>query len=237
MKRILLATVAALAVSAGSAQAQTVFDGFYAGIGLGDELLQTRLSGSRTASSSGVIGGPITVNTHASRDTHAFTGRLFAGYNMTFDRWLVGAETSWRPTIQNQNGVNMGLTGERVSFRSPSGVFTASVRAGYLARPDLLVYGFAGWRGEQSDITISAAGLPSERSRRFMHGLIAGAGFEYALTNAWFVRAEYEYGMAGSYNVGWRTEQALVGGNLSVNNRLRSEPERHAFTIGFGYRF
>ena len=228
MKRMLMATAATAAFLSCSvvAHAQTVFDGFYAGAGVGAanerEGAYSIVSVPATSSS---LASSITTLPRATYSRNTVSTKAFAGYNMVFDRWLAGGEVSYQPQISD-NRINYG--GNTFALGSSSGIISVTGRIGYLAQPDLLLYGFAGYAGRQQNFE-AIFGSSTYKSGVWANGLTGGLGLEYALTNNLFLRGEVEYSQFNATNF------TAPGQGFSVGSRRDSS--RYGGTVSVGYRF
>lgn len=219
-KTLVLAALGALAVAA-PATAQTAFDGFYAGVGGGVEAQRNNASATLRAP-----GQPtLTALPRSGYSSTVGQAVVFGGYNMTFDRWVIGGEAAYRPGLESQR---IRVPGVNFEIGNPSGTFSVVARAGYLVRPDLLLYGFAGWTGQQQEFKTRLNGN-SFAGSRWANGLTAGVGAEYMLSTSVFLRAEFQY---SRFN---RLDQNFAGAGSSY--QTRSESSRMGGIIGLGYRF
>ena len=132
---------------------------------------------------------------------------LFVGRNWRFGNFVVGGQaeatissninlTNTGPylsrTIDNAGNVTsvstaIGRTDPRLTFRA--GLVG---RAGFLARPDLLLYGLAGLEFGHFLFPDNDDGFGSA-NRSFAVGYTAGAGVEARYDDHWSLRAEYRY--------------------------------------------
>lgn len=115
MKKLLIASAAALVLGASGAQADSAFEGLYAGV--------EGSYGNFKADGGGKDG--------------AFAGGAFAGYGFTFDKIYLGAEGG-----VNVSGTEFTHGGLTYSRRFGYG---ATAKAGYLVTPKHLAYGLAGY--------------------------------------------------------------------------------------------
>ncbi len=93
---------------------------------------------------------------------------------------------------------------------------SAKGRAGYLVRPDTLLYATGGVAFANFDIR-----LDRQNYSETLVGFIIGAGVEHQLDEDWSVRAEYAYTDFGNEKVG----------------RSSFDPDIHAIRVSFSYRF
>ena len=140
--------------------------GIYVGASIGGAVGYGNLSITGVAAVNGVgLAGPMP--------------SAFVGYNYQFaPRWLIGAEAEIAPSICSTD-LKLGWIG------------AVRGRFGYLAAPDTLLYGSAGWIGTAVD-DISSNGvllIPGQH----INGVQIGGGIESAFNNQWSVRLDYQY--------------------------------------------
>jgi opacity protein-like surface antigen len=132
---------------------------------------------------------------------------LFAGRNWRFGNFVVGGQAEatissninltntglYQATTTDRAG-NVSSVNTNTSGTSPRLAFSAGLvgRAGFLARPDLLLYGLAGlefghFLFPDSDDQFGSA------NRSFVVGYTAGGGLEARYDDHWSVRAEYRF--------------------------------------------
>lgn len=166
--------MAADPTAAGDAISPSGWSGQYVGIDGGAGWLDGKLSVPGASASDdfngGLVGG-------------------FAGYNVQFDRVVVGVEGNVERNFNENNysGVKVGT--------DISGAVRA--RVGYAIDPAVVVYGAAGWTGTKGSIKAPGVGKETET----FNGYTVGAGVDYALTDDVFARAEYRFNDYGSKNV------------------------------------
>lgn len=151
-----------------------------------------------------------------------FIGGIVYGTSWQFDRWVLGTDShfSWSDSDTGANTAANGLSASaEVEWSSSS-----RVRAGYLMKPNLLVYGTLGVAFADVDVSggLIAGGGDDERLTGFQYG----GGVEAALSNRWFARAEYLHTDYGDENF-----RETGGGLLNVD--LETDVVRGAV----GYRF
>jgi outer membrane immunogenic protein len=197
----------------------------WSGISNDDELA----SGAFTDSPSGLIGG------------------AHAGYNLQYNPWLVfGIEGSVDGTSLNRtvsvpvNDAFFDTPGSITSTTYASVQGSLRFRAG-IAFDRLLVYGTGGVAVTNPNTTIVDTtgfftGVPGTNSTftNVRAGWTAGGGLEYAVTDNWWVRAEYRYS-----NFGHTTDFPFAG-ELPFSNSfvfLGHRLTENQVQVGFSYRF
>ena len=195
MRTVAVVTGAALAVmSAGLASGADIpvkakpkaiavqgpaWEGFYVGGHVGYGFGVARQSGP------GVIETDFT-------GSSGFAGGAIAGYNhMLSARTLVGIEgdVSWsdiehKLEVASPDALTLKLK-QKLSY-------SARVRLGFLATPQTLLYGTAGWARSNFEYSLSFPFDPfNELDKHWIDGVQAGAGVETNLGGGWGARLEY----------------------------------------------
>ena len=218
-------------VSGGQAMAQSSFDGFYAGLGGGGMVQDNRASAVLQFTPTGGTTSKLNLLAGSSLLTTVLPqGRAFAGYNGTFGRWLVGAEMGYAAPVMDSSFVTSA--GDKFTFSRPYGTMTATARGGYMVQPDLMVYGFAGWAGEQQKFASTILGR-NIGNTQWSNGYTFGAGVEYALTAEVFLRAEMHY--TEMFRTRGAFSSNTAAGSLLYNTQLGSSSK--GGTLSIGYRF
>jgi opacity protein-like surface antigen len=166
MKRLLLVSVAMMAISAPSFAQEISFDGLRSDLGhsVGPERPNEAFPGGSLGSADGTGAAAFTVS------------------GITFEHIHVGAGIG-------PQGQSARTGGDGAAGASFDDTFVLARRAGYLVRPNLMPYGSIGWEVSRPD-----NGFPSLATRDDWHnGARFGAGFEYAFTPSIFARAEIDY--------------------------------------------
>ena len=247
MKQTWLATVAAiglLAVSSGAFAADLGaraaypppppplpiynWTGFYIGANLGGAWASGTLTDN-------VTGASITGN-HAG----VIGGGTF-GYNWQFaPNWVVGIEgmfdgTSISKTTSTVNGTYAGLPVSLQGSANTNWLSTVAARIGF-AENNWLFYakGGGGWANNTASVTgavltnnVGWVGGTLSASNTTA-GWLAGVGIEYALTQNWTVKAEYDYLGLEHYTA---TTAFAPGDSINVARNI------NLFTVGVNYKF
>jgi outer membrane immunogenic protein len=107
-----------------------------------------------------------------------------------------------------------------------------------------LVYGKAGWVAGGFDwnaADVNCGNLcTATQGSATLDGLLIGLGLEYAFTNNWTTKFEYDYLGFGSKNVAFRTTcltPALCGPSGSVTTTQNVSADKHIFKVGINYLF
>lgn len=126
------------------------------------------------------------------------------------DRFVVGPEFSyWR---SRQENVTPGVGGLGTVTHKSFNELNASVRAGVLVNPNLLVYAKGGYaNGEQRKAFIAPPGQDSYYNHFRTDGYTVGGGAEYSLTDHFYVNAEYRY---TGYNTNNARQRVSLGAGV-----------------------
>ncbi|HLJ21787.1 MAG TPA: outer membrane beta-barrel protein [Stellaceae bacterium] len=211
MKSTLLASAAAVALGVAStapAQAQSIFDGFYAGVGVGYHHFDTGTVNDNfiACCASGTLKAP-------SQSAGSAFGDLFAGYGVTLGGgpFYVGGELDG-----SYSGASKSFTINNSSF--PEGVAKiradwgagASLRLGYLINPNILGYlrggvAFQRFRGNWTTNS-NVFDQPAASGSSFATGGRLGGGLDFSLAS-WtsqplFARLEYDHTFYGNVHFG-----------------------------------
>jgi outer membrane immunogenic protein len=139
------------------------------------------------------------VGTTSTIKRSGFMGGLTLGYNYQMGNFVIGLEgdLDWSATKLKQDGT-LGTISFSTTYKN-NYLSTFGARFGY-AFDRVLVYGKAGGAWTQDDFDLTASD-GSELSGRFDRlGWMLGGGAEYAITDNWTVKAEYNYLNFGTKN-------------------------------------
>ena len=229
MKKILFASVAAVALTAAmpaaaadfgarySAPAYAVpsWTGFYLGAHLG-----------------GAFGGDYNFNGLAVTNNDArFLGGVQAGVDWQFagTNWVVGAEGQY--SWLSKNDAAAIFPGGFVYSNDQRGLGSVTARLGYAFGPTLAyVKGGYAYADNRETVTFGFGGapIPFMLDSNHNHGWTVGGGVEYMFAPNWSAKAEYQY-----YNFGdsrFVTPAALAPFGTFQN-------DEHALKAGVNYRF
>jgi outer membrane immunogenic protein len=230
MKKILFATVAAIALTAAMPAAAADFSphgynrpvaylaptwtGFYVGAHLG-----------------GAFGGSNNFNGLALSDNDArFLGGVQAGADWQFyGNWVVGAEGQY--SWLSGNNTSAVFPGGFVYNNDQRGLGSVTARLGYSFGPALVyVKGGYAYADNRESVTFAGAPIPFLLDRNHNHGWTIGGGAEYmfAFAPSWSVKAEYQYYDFGDAR--FQSPPALVPFGTFHN-------DEHTLKVGVNYRF
>lgn len=143
---------------------------------------------------------------------------LRAGYRWQRNNWVVGPELSYTAgDISDEFDYGTGGTFEA----KVNNTLAVKLKTGYLVRPDMLVYGIAGW--QKGEFTYTANGTDIDYDA---DGYVVGLGAEKMLTDRMSVTGEYEYSDFGN------TEVDLGGGVTT-----RATPAFSNIKLGLNFKF
>lgn len=222
----------------------------------------------------------ITTNGSGKRDG-SITGAnldLFAGYNYHphDSKFIVGGQlegTLFNNTIMKASGLrksrsqtltlnngaitaNTSASGTNISEMTTElqSMFSFVGRAGYLAKPNTLLYALVG--GTEGNFVLvennsggaagGGGGATGNKLNQWQLGLTAGGGIEYKLSEHWSLLGEYRYlhfsfNQSGSLTSSSNTSNQLTqtptfAGNTSSNQNTRSNFNFNLGQIGIVYR-
>ncbi len=166
---------------------------------------------------------PIT-GASASFSDSGFLGGAQVGVNTQFNWLVVGLEGdfSWTSLIKGTSTDTAG----NIMTTSPQWTSTVTGRVG-AAFDRLLVYGKGGLALAEDESTFTPVGGAAITDDLTRVGWTAGAGLEYALTDNWALRAEYDY-------LGFGTKQLNFGAAGSTNADLNVQEVKAGFDYKFG---
>src|SRR6516164_4181653 len=175
----------------------------------------------------------------------AFIGGGQVGVNYQVNNFVIGGEWDfdWAGNHNNGNGV-ITPAGTIVVTNNNRWITTLAARFG-VAVDHWLFYGKAGggWVGNNGltitnlttgfSFTCGTASTLTTNCGRSTGGWLVGAGFEYALTNNWTVKLEYDYlGLGNRTFVIPATAALLPGDTFTSGNR-----NVQMVKVGFNYLF
>ena len=199
--------------------------------------------------------------------TSGVTGGLQAGYNWQLSNWVVGVEADINAAnINGRGAADLTSADPGIPFRLTADEHikwfgTARARAGFLATPNLLLYGTAGvayGQVEQSSallftrqvnlpftvivigtgsVTCAPLNAPcyAGSTRENAVGWTAGGGAEYKFAKNWSLKGEYLYVDLGNRNY---LQRAInFTGSQSTIQMSSSRTTFHAARVGINYQF
>jgi opacity protein-like surface antigen len=181
---------------------------------------------------------------------------LFAGYNWRNGRFVVGGqaeasifgdiklrsvgmESGSFTTLPSPPGTTASFSGSfmvQQSLQSRAGLIG---RAGFLATPDLLLYGLAG--AEFGHFALSSIDDFGGENGKWVLGYTAGAGAELKLTDRWSLRGEYRFmrfDVSRNHTFVNNTSQVGFGPTFQTDTTdTRTRMDFHLAKLGLAYAF
>src|SRR5262245_32216550 len=258
MKKLLVASAALLALMATTARAADLpiapyggpiivpayqWSGFYLGANAGGHFGRDRIT------TSSIGGGEFLPSEVAAIDAASpttlnpkgFAGGVPGGYNWQFHQNLVGFEVdaNWMSGTASRTLFNLPTVfpGESM-FNSTNAIFlfTARPRLGWVwDRALIYVTGGYAMGNVKFNDSITASGVAGpftigNITTVHMSGWTAGAGFEYGLSEAWTVKAEYLYVDLGTASTSLGFSAADI---FTFNHKYTDNVAR----VGLNYKF
>lgn len=200
------------------------WSGAYAGLVVGAGIGHSSLNNAIDCSFAGFLCDPthypengalLSATASGSKTDAAFTGGIVGGYNWRLDRAIYGIEadvsylhlrltrggnaSSLNPGLNNGGAPPVPVVATVGTTAGMDWLATFRGRAGYLVRPDLLVFATGGLALTNQSASYSyvdnwifnggAAG--SSRTSQLAAGYAAGAGIDWIVSGNWTLRAEY----------------------------------------------
>jgi len=153
-------------------------------------------------------------------------GELGCNYQPAGSSWLVGLEgdLSWTNKKGSGNDIPPFVTAT-VSGTEEHWLGTGRARLGWLATPQVLLYGTGGFAVASVEADVTPPGFAMFTDTKTRWGWTAGGGLEWAFLPNWSVKAEYLY--VQLQNTGYfGTPISLPGivivtrGNVPLNNNI-----------------
>ena len=168
-----------------------------------------------------------------------FIGGFQAGFNYQIGSFVIGFETDVDWAGNNSGRGTITPAGNILVSRNDHSITTAAARFGY-AIDHWMLYGKVGggWVAD-TDFTVTnlrtgvslTCGQFTITCSESVGGWLVGAGFEYAVTNNWTVKLEYDYlGLGNRTFVIPAAAPILAGDTFTSNNR-----NVQMIKVGFNY--
>jgi opacity protein-like surface antigen len=212
-KQLLLA--AATTVLAGSAMAQSAFEGFYGQIGMGYESVSPSYSGG-TVAATPTTRIPYSISADKS---NSFTGNVGLGYNFALSKgFLLGIGAEYAPLESSSANYTLrvpSVNSSAVGKYKNSNSYNVFLAPGFVIDKDKLVYVKVGYTGMS---------VKADSDTTNFTGMSAGLGYKQMISGSLYGFAEVNYAKYGDQNMG----QGVTGTvNASATNAL----------VGVGYKF
>ncbi|MGJ4951710.1 outer membrane protein [Bradyrhizobium sp. HKCCYLS20291] len=158
-------------------------------------------------------------------------GGIQLGCDYQVDRFVVGIQAMADLGITNASTtVSPQLT---LNSRT-SNLYTATLRAGYLVTPEVLLYARGGAAWTRTGVTATNAATGASASVAFNRsGWTVGAGAEWMFARNWSAFAEYDYADFGTVTGTLPGAAAVTGGPNVVSQKTQI----HTALIGVNYHF
>jgi outer membrane immunogenic protein len=174
--------------------------------------------------------GPAALGNGASFNADGFIGGGQIGYNWQMGAWVLGVEADASASGQSGSGVQAPFTAW-TSSTDVNWFGTVTGRVGY-SWDRVLVYGKGGLAWANEDHSQAFNGLPASSTSATPVGWTVGFGLEYAFSNNWSAKVEYNYIDLGKSNVGF----ANVG-TPQPSNAFEIDQTMQVVKFGVNYRF
>jgi outer membrane immunogenic protein len=149
-----------------------------------------------------------------SFNKNGFIGGGQIGYNLQYNWFVIGLEGDFDWT--GLKGSSADSIGDQIGTKT-EWTATATGRVG-AAFDRLLVYGKGGIAFAQNRNTFTDAfGVSAASTNNTRTGWTAGAGLEYALTQNWTAKLEYDYLGFGKETLNFATPNIIYASNASLN--------------------
>ena len=172
-----------------------------------------------------------------SEDMDGVIGGVQSGYNYQMGNWVLGFETDFQFSGQQGGSTFAGvLAGATITTDESLKWFgTSRTRIGFLATPNILVYGTGGVAyGKVDDtatVTVAGVGSFTANFQDVKAGWTVGAGIEGAFGGGWSAKLEYLYIDLG------RTEHTfgtVALGTIATETRRATD---NIVRVGVNYRW
>ncbi len=245
---LVAAACLSLAFGGAPAAAQSFESGPYLGLGLGGGQLKDTLQWGpdwRYEDPDDWDGVP-SPHTHTVKKS-GMLGGVYGGYNWRVGQWILGIEgdasgSSIKRTETIHSDVEDGFEGRfDYKYRMPW-LLTLRPRVGFVIGDSFMLYGTAGLavakvkmslKGEETDLLDGSRNALDYSQSDTMHGWVAGAGFEYAISESWHLRGEYLHADFKKAEYDFSVSDADGTSHLTGQHR----PKLDMFRVGVSYQF
>lgn len=227
--------------------------GFYAGADLGyaSAKFETQVTDLYVLEAGGGVPLAATNSTLATLDTKpgGWSVGAHGGYNWQSGQLVYGVEGDLTYiSVKKSGSGSITVPGYPQDVEASAEVklsMASSLRGrlGFLATPEILVYGTAGLTYDQVEVRIDQALVPNSldtatwqaRTKGWELGWTAGFGAEYALKPRTTLRFECTYFDLGTFEVG--TLATEVGGLPFTTQQVEADVKGYQVKVGFARRF
>lgn len=158
-------------------------------------------------------------------------GGVQLGCDYQIDRFVLGIQAMADLGIIN---ASTAVAPQLTLNARTSNLYTATVRAGYLVTPEVLLYARGGAAWTRTSVTaVNAANGQSASAAFNRSGWTVGAGVEWMFARNWSAFSEYDYADFGTVTGRLPGAAAVTGGPdvVSLNTKI------HTALVGVNYRF
>ncbi|MFZ0494770.1 MAG: outer membrane protein [Methylocella sp.] len=177
------------------------------------------------------------LNSSVGGTPNGVIGGAHVGYQYQINQWVIGLEGSVDGTSLSNTGVATFPDGSTLTANSTADI-QGSIRGKLgVAWDRALIYATGGvaFGGFNTNLSLVAPDVPffaSINRSNTRVGWTVGGGIEYAITNNWWVQAEYRFTDFGSINDG---QFAGEPADFFLNGHRRIQ--QNQVQVGFSYRF
>jgi len=166
-------------------------------------------------------------------------GGAQAGCNAQWRQFVIGLEGEfWASSLYDRSfSQNQFFTGDTIARNRWDG--TLAARAGF-AFDRAFVYGKVGVAVGKFDYSADSAGFGNTETVRgsaTIAGVLIGVGFEYALTDNWTTKFEYNYIDYGNKIVTFTDTNCNIVGCVTTNPSSTVKERKQLAKIGVNYKF
>jgi opacity protein-like surface antigen len=240
MKKFAMAAVAALSLSAASAEScASSFSGFYAGAQLG----ANSTTGTLTTDNLKAPGAATSADFKTTTGKKSFLGGIFAGYGMGVGSCAyVGAEFygNFGSASNTLVDTSVGAAANQ-SFTvkaKNTNAFGAKVRLGYTVSQQAMIFvglglEYAKWDLKTENLHANDTVEKTTKGKTGKVHFAPSVGMDMFLSKNLFVRGEYTYVLAAKGKVS--PQQGLVAAKTTATMKVNLSQQR--FALGLGYKF
>lgn len=216
MKKILLGTLSALAMTSGAIAHGNTMGTPYIGLGLGGITTHHHVTGTTYRTAPNML---YNIDTHVAKQS--FAGELLAGWMWSMhNNFVVGGELGYSMTSSETETSTdvIGGSGDKTKIKS-NWAFNGAVRVGYMVTKSTLFYARAGFEYRKFDTKFipgssgnSASAIDASNSKT---AFAPGLGIEVNLTPHWAMGGEFRSAYFGS-----SSNSGSTGSQITVKPRV-----------------
>jgi len=227
--KLMLATAAT--VMAGTAMAQSAFEGFYAQVGIGLNEAMPKADNVSLTVNNGPFAGQYARNTSYS-NTAAFTGAVTLGYNYAINKdFLLGLGVDYSPVAgKTGNATTVGAAGVKTYYTYKTlNHFNVFLSPAYAVDKDKLIYGKVGYSQSETQVDFESLDSPNHTSS----GYVLGLGYKQIIKGGFYGFAEGNYFV---YNPSTYSVSSTSAG-VSFTSSQNISSTSYNLLVGVGYKF